>query len=145
MTHVKFFPNRYNTMDRSINEFVDRFFDAGFAGDSVRHMPAADVVEKDNVYLITMEVPGLSKDDVRIALEKDILTISGEKKLEQVEGDKERYHIRERKYGAFERKFRIPNDVDVNKINAEFTNGVLTMTLEKAEEKQPREIAIKAK
>src|SRR5918999_5884568 len=102
-----------------------------------------DVSEDANSLRITMELPGVNPDDVRLSLENNILTIRGEKKHEKEENN-ERVHRFERTYGMFERTFALPNTVDPEKIEARYENGVLTVMLPKAERAKPREIRVNA-
>jgi HSP20 family protein len=88
-----------------------------------------------------MELPGVNPDDVRLSLESNILTIRGEKKHDQEESN-ERVHRFERTYGMFERTFALPNTVDPEKIEARYENGVLLVTIPKAERAKPREIRV---
>ena len=100
-----------------------------------------DVSEDTNALLITMELPGVNPDDVRLSLENNILTIRGEKK-HQIEESNERVHRFERTYGVFERTFALPNTVDPEKIEARYENGVLFVMIPKAERAKPREIRV---
>ena len=100
-----------------------------------------DVSEDQNTLRITMELPGVDPDDVRLSLENNILTIRGEKK-QQSEENNERVHRFERTYGMFERTFALPNTVDPEKIEARYENGVLFVSIPKAERAKPREIRV---
>lgn len=100
-----------------------------------------DVSEDQNTLRITMELPGVDPNDVRLSLENNILTILGEKK-QQNEDSNERVHRFERTYGMFERTFALPNTVDPEKIEARYENGVLLVTIPKAERAKPREIRV---
>jgi HSP20 family protein len=102
-----------------------------------------DVSEDQNTLRISMELPGVDPNDVRLSLENNILTIRGEKK-QQNEENNERVHRFERTYGMFERTFALPNTVDPEKIEAGFENGVLTVSIPKAERAKPREIRVNA-
>lgn len=102
-----------------------------------------DVSEDQNTLRITMELPGVDPNDVRLSLENNILTIRGEKK-QQSEENNERVHRFERTYGMFERTFALPNTVDPEKIEAGYENGVLTVMIPKAERAKPREIRVNA-
>ncbi|VAX15864.1 hypothetical protein MNBD_NITROSPINAE02-1262 [hydrothermal vent metagenome] len=104
-------------------------------------LPPVDVSEKENEYVITMEAPGMEKDDIRIELEDNVLTLSGEKK-ESHEEKNERLYRLERRYGSFTRSFRI-RGVEADKIAAGFKNGVLTVTIPKSEEVKPKKISIR--
>jgi len=100
-----------------------------------------DVSEDENALQITMELPGVDPDDVRLSLENNILTIRGEKR-QQIDENNERVHRFERVYGVFERTFVLPNTVDPDKIEARFENGVLIVRIPKAERARPREIRV---
>jgi HSP20 family protein len=100
-----------------------------------------DVSEDENSLRITMELPGVEPDDVRLSLENNILTIRGEKR-QQAEENNERVHRFERTYGLFERTFALPNTVDAEKVEARYENGVLYVTIPKAERAKPREIRV---
>ena len=106
--------------------------------------PRVDVKESDDAYEIAAELPGLDEKDIELALRGDVLSISGEKKAEREEKKKD-YYLSERSYGAFHRSFRVPENVDADKIGAKFAKGVLTVTLPKTAEakKKQRKIAIK--
>jgi HSP20 family protein len=100
-----------------------------------------DVSEDENNLQISMELPGVEPDDVRLSLENNILTIRGEKR-QRSEEDNERIHRFERTYGLFERTFALPNTVDPDKIEARYENGVLLVRIPKAERARPREIRV---
>ena len=143
MTLVKWNPGR------SLFDFRSDLFDPIF---NTAHMgmmrdswkPAVDVEEDDNGYHLHMELPGMGKDDVSISFRENILTISGEKKEESEKNDRS-YHCYERRYGKFERSFRISSPVVDDKIEANFKNGVLTIDLPKAEIAKPKQIEVKVK
>jgi len=97
--------------------------------------PAVDVAESDKAYELTAELPGLSEKDLDLKLANGVLTIKGEKQ-EEKEEKKRDYYISERRYGAFERSFRLPEGIDTDKIEASFKNGVLKVTLPKTPEAQ---------
>jgi HSP20 family protein len=100
-----------------------------------------DVSEDENSLQISMELPGVEPDDVRLSLENNILTIRGEKR-QQLDENNERIHRFERTYGVFERTFALPNTVDPDKIEARYENGVLLVRIPKAERARPREIRV---
>ena len=104
--------------------------------------PVCDVFEDKDSVKIVAEVPGVAPEEVKISLENSVLTIRGEKK-QQAEERNERVHRYERTYGAFERSFALPSTVDPEKIHAGYQNGVLTVSVPKAEKARPREIPIK--
>jgi HSP20 family protein len=105
-------------------------------------VPAVDVAEDDKAVTLTAELPGMKEDDVEVVLRDDMLTVKGEKKSERKE-DKENYHLTERRYGAFERTFRLPETADADKIKAAFDDGVLTVTVPKKAEAKKAEKKIK--
>jgi HSP20 family protein len=109
------------------------------------NLPAVDIVEKDKAYEISAELPGLDEKDIEVTLASGTLTIKGEKK-EEKEEKKNDYYLSERHYGSFIRSFGVPEGVNVDKIEANFNKGVLTVTLPKTAEAQKPEkkIAIKA-
>jgi HSP20 family protein len=109
--------------------------------------PAMDLVEKAGAFEITAELPGLEEKDVEVKLANNMLTIRGEKREEKEERDKDKQvYLSERRYGVFQRSFRIPVGVELDRIEASFAKGVLTVTLPKgAEAKQAeKRIDIKA-
>jgi HSP20 family protein len=108
--------------------------------------PAIDVTETDTAYTITAELPGISEKEVEVSITGDVLILSGEKRREREEREKNRY-LSERSYGAFQRVLGIPDGVDRDAIAAEFSRGVLTVTLPKSKEaqNQQKKIEIKAK
>jgi HSP20 family protein len=105
-------------------------------------LPPCDVFEDKNAVKIVAEIPGVSAEDVKICLENNLLTLRGEKK-QQAEEKNERVHRYERSYGVFERTFSLPTTVDPEKIDAQYSHGVLTVTIPKVERARPREIPVK--
>ena len=108
-------------------------------------MPAVDVIEKDKAYEITAELPGMDEKDVEIKMSGDTLTITGEKHEEKEEKKKD-YYLSERRYGSFRRSFLIPDDVDIDHIDASFRKGVLTVALPRkaGAQKPEKRIEVKA-
>jgi len=107
-------------------------------------VPAVDVTENGASFKITAELPGLVEKDVEVKVSGDMLTLKGEKRQEREEKD-ESHHLRERSYGSFERSFRLPPSVDREKISADFSKGVLTVTLPKSMEAKKQETTIAVK
>lgn len=105
-------------------------------------LPPCDVFEDKDTVKIVAEVPGVRPEDVKLSLENNLLTIRGEKR-QQAEERTERVHRYERSYGSFERSFALPSTVDPDKISANYENGILTVTIPKAERARPREIPVK--
>ncbi len=115
---------------------IDRFFDSFWRGPQHElpvlstWSPATDVQETDTELLVHVELPGLSKKDIKVNMDNDVLAIQGEKS--HVAEEKEnRFHVSERTYGRFARSFTLPAEVNAEKIKAGFENGVLTLTLPK--------------
>lgn len=106
--------------------------------------PAVDISESEQAYEISAELPGLDDKDIEVKLTNGGLTIKGEKR-EEIEEKKKGYYLHERHFGAFERYFRLPEEVDADKIEASFKNGVLTVTLPKKPEAQKAEKKITVK
>lgn len=107
-------------------------------------VPAVDVRESGEALHVEIELPGMGPEDVDLRVENGVLTVSGEKKSEVEEGKEgSGYHLIERRYGRFERSFTLPRTVDSEKVDARFSNGVLSIALPKAETAKPRRIAIK--
>jgi HSP20 family protein len=106
--------------------------------------PAMDLVEKEDGYEITAELPGLDEKNVEIKLSNHTLTIKGEKH-EQTEDKQKDYYLSERRYGSFQRTFQLPEGVDTNKVDASFAKGVLTVKLPKTAEAQKAEKTIPIK
>jgi HSP20 family protein len=106
--------------------------------------PRVDVTEDNENLYVTAEVPGVEKNDVKVSVVGDVLTISGEKKTEQRDEKKNYYRI-ERTQGSFSRSFTLPAEITVDKISADFKNGVLNITLPKTEEAKVVEKQIEIK
>jgi HSP20 family protein len=100
--------------------------------------PAVDIVDKNNALEVTAELPGMDVNDIEVKFADGMLTIRGEK-TEAREENKKDHYLSERRYGSFSRSFRIPSVVDADRIEANFKNGVLTVTLPKSPEAQTSE------
>jgi len=105
-------------------------------------VPPCDIFETDKELVMKFELPEVKKEDVEVKLEQNVLTLHGERRFEE-KTDRENYHRVERHYGEFLRSFNVPLYVDATKINAEFRDGVLTITLPKNEEARPKQITVK--
>lgn len=108
-------------------------------------IPAVDLVERNGGYELQAELPGLTGDQIEVKLSNGMVTIKGEKSSERIE-DEDDYHLRERSFGTFQRSFRVPANVDADKIEARFDKGVLKVTLPKSDaaRENERKIEIKA-
>ncbi len=130
---------------REMDRLWEDYFGAGRRGLRPLEMewaPAVDVSETAEQVLVKAEVPGIDVKDIDISLSGDVLTIKGEKKAEREEKD-ESHHLVERSYGSFTRALKLPAAVDVDKIEAKYDKGVLTVTCPKKEEVKPKAIEIK--
>ncbi len=107
-------------------------------------MPAVDVTETENGYEVVAELPGTDEKNIEVKVANGILTISGHKREEKEEKKKD-YYVRERRFGSFERAFQVPDGVDLDKVEASFKKGVLTVTLPKTAEAQKAEKKITVK
>ena len=137
--------DEFITMQREIDRMFDRFRGGILDdGSTTPWLPAVDIVENDESYVVKVEVPGVNKNDVKITVQNGVLTIHGERKKEE-ETKGESYHRLERSVGAFQRSFTLPTSVKSEKIDAAYNDGVLTVTLPKAEEAKPKEIEVKVK
>ncbi len=123
----------------------DRLLGSTFGAPLSAWTPAIDVRETKNEFLVSVELPGLTKADVEITVENGVLSLSGEKKEESEEGSAEsgRY-VLERRYGRFQRNFSLPRGIDADKVKAQFADGILTITLPKVAAAKPRQIKIEA-
>ena len=108
-------------------------------------VPPVDLVERNGGYELQAELPGLTGDQIEVKLANGMVTIKGEKSSERIQDDDD-YHLRERSFGSFQRSFRVPADVDADKIEARFDKGVLKVSLPKsaAAIQQERKIDVKA-
>ena len=132
----------------TLREAMDRLFDDAFTRPinmgTVSTMPAIDMYQNEDDLIVKAVLPGLSKDDVDISVTADVLTLRGEFKNNEDDNGAS-YHLREQRYGVFERSISLPTNVEVEKSKAVFENGILTITLPKAEAVKPKMISIKAK
>ncbi|MBT5875306.1 MAG: Hsp20/alpha crystallin family protein [Candidatus Latescibacteria bacterium] len=142
MTHLTTRP--FNSLQHDLNRIFDNMlgeFQTGTRTES--WAPMVDVAETPDAFIIKAELPGVTAEDVKINMQNNVLTLYGHKNHEEKQEDKNYYRV-ERSYGAFERSFNFPSVVDSERITADYKDGILTITLLKAEEAKPREIEIKA-
>lgn len=132
----------------TLREAMDRLFDDAFTRpismSAVSAMPAIDLYQTADEIVVKAALPGLKPDEVQISVTGDVLTLRGEFK-QQEEKKEATWHIREQRYGSFERSIMLPTEVQTDKAKADFENGILTISLPKAEAVKPRTISIKAK
>lgn len=127
---------------RGYEDELDGFFNCyGTSQCKGAFSPEADIQESQEAYLVTLEIPGVQKEDVSIALKEDILSIKGEKKKSETE-EKVTTLSSERRYGAFEKQFTVPRAIQADAIKADYANGILNLRIPKAEEAKPKQISI---
>ncbi|WP_417728783.1 Hsp20/alpha crystallin family protein [Roseovarius sp.] len=134
-------------MERLFDNFEPRlWFDRPLAesGQIFPLCPAIDLTESEKGYAITAELPGLEPDAIHVKISNGTLTISGEKSEEKTEGDAS-YHLSERRWGSFQRTIRMPENVEQDKIDAQFSKGVLTIHMPKSKAALASEKTIKVK
>ncbi len=139
-------------LERDLNRMknrLQRFFDEPFGLDlrmpvddkrfeQLQWMPAVEATETPMEYLVTAELPGISPENVEVAVSDGVLTLKGHKVEDRAEHTKDRtFHLWERDYGAFQRTFRFPLAINEAKVTAEFTNGILKVLVPKVEKSVP--------
>ncbi len=126
------------------SRLMNTLFNAGEgAGTTNRWMPAMDLVEADNHFVLKADLPGLTEDDVSIEVQDNALTVSGERKAEHEERQRGWYRV-ERSFGRFSRSLTLPEGVDPAGIEASFDKGVIEIRIPKPEERKPRRVQIRA-
>jgi HSP20 family protein len=144
MALVRWEPLReLNSLQSEMNRLFSTFFDVpGDAGGSYRRwIPAMDLVETEDAFVLRADLPGLSQEDVSIEFEDNVLTISGERKAER-EDKREGFYRVERAFGSFSRALTLPEGIDVDGVRASFDRGVLEVRIPKPEERRPRRVQI---
>lgn len=129
---------RYNPSDYTpvaFSSLLDKFFNDSMTKSGMSSfVPKVDVIEDEKAFEIHLEVPGMEKEDFKIELNDGSLTVSGERKFKSEQNEKN-FHSVETRYGSFSRTFVIPDNVEANKIDAKYKNGILELTLPKDEKK----------
>ena len=141
---------RPNTLQNALSDF-DRYFES-FFGDSLfspaarlfNQMPAVDIQENDNVYMLDMELPGYDEKSINVHIDGSNLTITSKQEEDNAEENKGTYLLRERKINSFTRSFKLPDNADPQEVNAAFKNGILKLEIKKRAEAQKRAIRINA-
>jgi HSP20 family protein len=144
MALVRWEPVReLSSLQNDMNRLFNTFFDTPATGNggARRWVPAMDLVETDDHFVLKADLPGLSDEDVHIDVEGDVLTVSGERKAEH-EDKREGYVRVERSFGAFSRSLTLPEGVDAEAVTARFDHGVLEVRIPKPEQRKPRRVAI---
>ena len=146
MTLVKFNNGQRNRLaNPAFNDVFNSILnDTYYTDRAINKVPAVNIAETENQFHIELAVPGLSKEDLKINLDKNVLSVSAEKKVENAENDK-KYSKKEYAYNSFVRSFTLPESADSTNIEAEYTDGILKLYVAKKEEAktQNREIAVK--
>ena len=127
---------------QEVNRLFNTLFDLTDSGVQ-RWVPAMDLTEADDHFVLLADLPGLGEDDVAIEIQDNTLTISGERKSEHEERQRGWYRL-ERSFGRFSRSLSLPEGVDADAVSAEFDKGVLEVRIPKPEERKPRRVQIKA-
>ena len=129
-----------NDMER----FFERIFGEQFPIESPGGVwsPSVDVSEDEHQYRVHVELPGIKPADIEVQVENNVLFISGERRMEEKK-ESENFHFVERSYGRFSRSFRLPKNVDSDKVDASYTDGMLNIVIPKTEEARARRIEIK--
>jgi HSP20 family protein len=148
MTIVRWEPLReFSTLQNEMNRLFNTVFDTPSTGNGNgngtlrRWMPAMDLVESGDHFVLRADLPGLDQEDVKIELEDTTLTISGERKAEHESKDEGYYRV-ERAFGSFARSLQLPKGIDPEGVTASFDRGVLEVRIPKPEERKPRRIEI---
>ena len=142
MTLMRYTRPRQELANKRFSDIMDEFFNDAVNSNQDSFVPSIDVSETDDQFLISAELPGMKKEDININLENGRLSISGERKFKREEEGKT-YHRVETQYGSFSRSFQLPDYVDQESINAGYSDGLLNITIKKAENKVKRQIEIK--
>jgi HSP20 family protein len=145
MALIRWEPAReIGTIQNEMNRLFNTFFDGptvSKSGALRRWIPAMDLVEAEDDYVLKADLPGLSESDVKIEVEDNVLTISGERKSEHKES-KDGYYRIERSSGSFRRSLTLPEGVDPEAVKATFDRGVLEVHVPKPEQRKPRKVEI---
>lgn len=142
MGRIKYNRPSTDVFSRNFNDIVDEFFNnasSSYRKDSF--MPSVDISESDTQFEVSVVLPGLKKEDIKVDLDKGNLTISGERKFENGEEGKN-FHRVETQYGKFNRSFYLPDTIDEESISAKYEDGILNITINKSEEKAKKQIEI---
>lgn len=137
--------NGWNLVNDEFDNLFEGFLrplrrDADNSGQA--YVPAMDIVERENEYVVLAEMPGVNKDAIDITLTDGVLTISAEAKYQRDNKDGDRLLRQERRYGRFARSIRLGTQVDEKKVRANYKDGVLELVLPKAEEVKPKKISV---
>jgi len=146
MALVRWEPVReLNSLQQEMNRLFSSFFDTPTVGNGAasarRWIPAMDLVETEDHYVLTADLPGLSQDDINLEFEGDVLTLSGERRSDHSDR-REGFYRLERAAGSFSRSLTLPEGVDPEAVTATFDKGVLEVSIPKPEQRKPKKVAI---
>jgi len=128
----------------SVQSQFNRLVDQVWGGRQESWLPAVDVFDKKESVVVKAELAGMNPEDIEIEVEDNVLTIKGERRFEEQVED-ERYYRVERRFGSFQRSLALPQGVKADDIQANYDDGILTVTVPKVEEEKPKRIEVKAK
>ena len=148
MTLVRYNPNRsYLSMQDTMNSLVNALFNTDLSNiesENGEYAPRMDMKELEDSYIVKLTMPGIDKDNLDISVTDGVLTVKGEtKEDDEKESENGKWLVREHKHFAYYRSVRLPSEVQADKAEAEYKNGVLNLTLPKAEEVKPKSIPVK--
>lgn len=144
MPYMGLMPRRLSSdLWREFDEFFADF-DRSSVYDERDFVPAVDMTESDDHYMVSVDLPGIKKEDIKIEMQNNVLSISGERKREVNTDSKEKVQRYERSYGFFQRSLTLPQSVESEKIDAQYENGVLQILLPKAATAKTRRIEVKS-
>jgi len=149
MSVIKYNPSReLFKIERDFNSLLQNFIHK-FKNDredkdflEASWSPLSDIIETDDEYKVALDIPGVEKKDIKVSVSNSLLSISGERK-EENEVIKSNYYKIEKAYGKYFRSFNLPENIDMQKIDAEFKNGTLTVHIPKSENAKPKQIEVK--
>lgn len=133
--------NNFPRLQHRMNRFIDDAAETNEDSSVATWAPRISIMEFEDRFEVSAELPGIERDDIKIELQENILSISGEK-LSGQESEDRNIHISERHFGQFSRSFRVPSKIKNDEIKAEYKNGVLNLSLPKEEEAKPKKIDI---
>lgn len=134
---VKYQPHR-----SLLSPFFDEFWRSSWNNEECDIVPRTDIIERNDNYLITAEMPGMAKDSFKVEIENNVLSIHG-KKYSQEKGNGEQQYRSEREYGNYRRSFRLGDEIDTEKISAKYDSGVLEIVLPKTKKSKPKMVEVK--
>ncbi|MBO6794784.1 MAG: Hsp20/alpha crystallin family protein [Balneolaceae bacterium] len=128
-------------LSRSFDDLFNEFFSNAPSYKKDGFMPSVDISETENQFELSVELPGMKKEEIKVDLENGRLTISGERKFENKDNGKN-YHRVESRFGTFTRTFHLPDSIDEDSIAAKYADGILNITIDKSEDKVKKQIEI---